>query len=465
MAARTADGATRPSRAFLASLHPSGDPQQIVTIDGSAGETRGDVVLLSLTQAQCGEAKRRSAMIARAVAALTPDGIMWVAAPGQCHATIAAELRAAGLTIGRPVAFRARGAASVEFPLTPRGLRFAIDRGYVSRRWRLVRYLPGARALLVRLLPEVGFSAFRPGTKPLGWLAQSGDADAAVITNWRGEQAPFLVFALGDETLVAKRAEKQFAAGITHEADMLQALSPGLAGAGLQVPRLVDRHRSRQFFSLVETDVPGRQMAALIREGHHRNLGAIVGRLTDWLSRWNRETIHRVELTWDLAERLILSAAREVAGKGYLDWLSRETAQLIGRKVPLVAAHNDLTMANVLGNSSATLSVVDWEAASGDGLPLADFRYGACDAAACLSGGDRLAAFRACFLEDGATRQLLQEQEARLRAIVGGPPQWLELCVHACWLAHAANEQARRSSRPDRAFIAIVELLGARVSA
>ncbi|HEY6048815.1 MAG TPA: phosphotransferase, partial [Sphingomicrobium sp.] len=301
-------------------------------------------------------------MIERSLAALAPGGVMWVDAPGEWHGRIAHALRAAGLDIGPAVVFRTRGPASVEFALTPRGVGFAIDRGHVSRRWRLVRYLPGASALLLRLLPGVGFSASRLGTKPFGWLVDrlqdSSDADVAVITNWRGEQAPFLVFGLGrNETLVAKCAEKKAAAGIAQEADLLEQLGPGLANGGLHVPRLIDRQRTPRFFSLIESDVPGRPIAALIREGHHRELGAIVERLTDWLSHWNRETVRQVELTPALAEQLILKAAAEVANGAYLDWLSRQTAELIGRRVPLVAAHNDLTMANVLGDSTTILSV------------------------------------------------------------------------------------------------------------
>ena len=142
-----------------------------------------------------------------------------------------------------------------------------------------------------------------------------------------------------------------------------------------------------------------------------------------------------------------------------MEWLSGKTARLMGHKVPLVAAHNDLTMANVLGDLSGIRSVIDWEAANPDGLPLTDFRYASCDAATAIGGGNRLAAFRACFVDEGELRQRLQQCEAQLRAVAGGPSEWLELCVHAGWLRHAANEQARSSSRFDRAFIAIANLL------
>ncbi|HEX5258784.1 MAG TPA: hypothetical protein VFW35_08385 [Sphingomicrobium sp.] len=429
-------------------------------------------MVLTITRAQCRDVAQRAAMIQKALAALEVDGVIWVDAPGRWRSAVAANFRAAGLEIGAPVAWRPRGSASVEFALADRGLRFALDRGHVSERWRTIlavlRYLPWGRPMLLRLLPGIGFSAFRDGTAPFGWLVDRLDsahgADVALLTNWRAEEAPFLVFALGtNETLVAKRGGKGFEARISHEAAMLEQLRPGLANAGLHVPRVVDHHRTRHFSSLIESDVPGRPIAGLIREGHHRQLGAIIDRLADWLSRWNRATVRQVELTAALSEQLILSPAREVAQHEYLAWISGQTERLVGRKVPLVGAHNDLTMANVLGDRSAILSVVDWEAASTDGLPLADFYYAACDAAACLAGGDRLAAFQACFLEDGEIRQLVEKCEKPLRAMAAAPVEWLELCVHATWLRHAANEQARSSSRADGTFIGIVNALSASI--
>jgi Ser/Thr protein kinase RdoA (MazF antagonist) len=295
--------------------------------------------------------------------------------------------------------------------------------------------------------------------------AEPSDVDVALITNWRGDEAPFLIFAVAaDEVLVAKRAGAECQAQITHETAMLKLLGPGAAKCGLEVPRLIGGQITKTLSTLIESDVPGRPMASLIREGHYRDLGGIADRLAQWLVRWNGETLRHVELTPELGERLVLSAARPVAGSidrgsAYLDWLSRETGRLLGTKLPLVAAHNDLTMANVLGDASGIRSVVDWEAASPDGLPLTDFRYAACDAAATIGGADRLAAFRACFVEDGESRRRLQQSEAPLRAIAGGPPEWLELCIHAGWLRHAANEQARSSSRSDGAFIGIANLL------
>lgn len=467
---------TRPSLAFLASLHPSGDPDSILAVDQLADPampaSKGDVLVLTLSAVQCGDARRCAETIDRALAALAPGGVLWVEAPGRWRSALMTALGARSMEVGSSYVRRSRGAASTDFSLSPAGLRFALGSGKVSRRWwsvsAVLEHLPLGQAALLRLIPGIGFAAFRPGTIPFAWLTRRfsdpGGVDVALTTNWRGEQAPFLVFAVGQgETLIAKRGGLQCHASIAHEAAMLNRLAEDASRAGLKIPRLIDYSKTSSHSMLVETAVPGRPMAGWIREGRHRDLGSIADRLATWLSRWNSATVRHVEFTTDLCETLILSAPRELAGSitagaAYRDWLVQTASELIGRKVPLVAAHNDLTMANVLADSSGICSVVDWEAASPDGLPLADYHYAICDAETAIRGGERIAAFRACFLDDGDVRQRLLRAEQPLRAIAGEPPAWLELCFHSGWLRHAANEQAR-SSRANNSFIEIANLL------
>jgi hypothetical protein len=481
MAASSADGGTDTQigpvnlpNAFLSSLHPHGDSGTVLlstewSANRRTNDLQGDVVVLAMTGAQCRDAAQREALVNWGVSALAPNGIMWVEVPGQWRSALTRALHAKGLVIGVPTARRVRSASSTYFALTNRGLGFALSSGHLSQRWRLalvmLERVPWGSAMLLRFLPSVGFPAFRPGTKPFGWLVDrlttSPEVDVVLKTSWRGPKAPFLVFALTEDTaVIAKRGDTS----ISHEAEMLKLLGAGLEKSGLEVPRVIGLHKTSRLCSLIETTVPGRPLDSWIRAGHFRDFRALVDRLAAWICRWNSQTVRHVEFTERLRESLILSPAREVVdtvdnGGAYLDWLSRECERLIGHKVPLVAAHNDLTMANVLGDVSGIRSVVDWEAATPDGLPLADFRYAACDAATALSSGDRLEAFRACFLEDGERQHQLRQCEARLRAIVGGPPEWLELCVHSGWLRHAANEQDRSSSSFDGAFIGIAGIL------
>jgi hypothetical protein len=448
------------SRAFLASLDPSGE--------GGDG-----VIALAITVDQCRDRDERERLIRRAISGVSRDRVLWVEVPGQWRSTVMRALRERGLAIGTLAVRRGHGISETYIAFSARAVRFAIERGHLSRRWlpalAMLR-LPLGRALLTRALRGIGFAAFRPGTRPFAWLAAQvdGQENAGFIlkTNWRGERAPYLVFGLGsDQTLVAKRGGAGCQDQIEHEAAMLKALAPGVQRCGLAVPRLFDSYTENGLSTLIESDVPGRPMASLIRDGRHRDLGKIADRLAEWLACWNKHTLRHVELTGQLAEQLILSAARPLAGSidrgsGYLEWLSAETRRLVGSKVPIVAAHNDLTMANVLGDAAGIRSIVDWEAASIEGLPLTDFRYAVCDAAAAIGKCDRVTAFRECFLKGGAHRAHVEQSEAALREIVGGPPGWLELCAHAGWLRHAANEQARSSSsRFDASFLAIANPL------
>jgi hypothetical protein len=265
------------------------------------------------------------------------------------------------------------------------------------------------------------------------------------------------------ETLAAKRGGPDSRSALKHEAQALAELAEGAADAGLQIPSLVDASFTSGLSIVVESAVPGRPMAGLIREGHC-DIGKLAARLAEWLAGWNARTVRHVELTPALADRWILSPARELAselehGAAYQAWLAAQTARLLSRPVPLVAAHNDLTMANVLGDRSGPRSVVDWEVASADGMPLTDFVYVVWDAAAIANGGDRVSAFGECFRDNGRWRAAVGECEARLRTVVGGPDEWLDLCFHAAWLCHAANEQARSPSRRDPAFLGIVREL------
>ena len=299
-------GNARPSRALLTSLHPSGDPGTICWIDGpegpSATENKGDVVVVAMTLRALSRCRATRSDGQAWIVRAGPGGILWVDAPGPWRSALATALRGRGLAIGSPIVLRARGAARAEFSLTSRALRFALSNGHLSRRWRLVlavlERVPWGRAMLFRLLPGVGFAAFHAGTKTFGWLVDrldfAHDTDIAVTTSWRGEQAPFLIFALGkDQTFVAKRGGPGCHAQIAHEAAMLKQLGAGLAKTALEVPRLIDCTTTARFCSLIETHVPGRPMDRSIRDGRHRDVGAIADRLAEWLSQWNRQTFRQ----------------------------------------------------------------------------------------------------------------------------------------------------------------------------
>src|SRR3712207_907550 len=94
------------SRAFLTSLHPSGDPDTILArdrqADAPAAARKGDVVVLAMTAAQCRDRGTREALLDQAVAALQPEGVLWIDVPGRWRGSVAAALRRSGLATGQP---------------------------------------------------------------------------------------------------------------------------------------------------------------------------------------------------------------------------------------------------------------------------------------------------------------------------------------------------------------------------
>jgi hypothetical protein len=121
-------------------------------------------------------------------------------------------------------------------------------------------------------------------------------------------------------------------------------------------------------------------------------------------------------------------------------------------------------MSNVLLGDGPP-AIVDWEAASSTGLPLRDLLYAAVDATAARDGyRDRLAAFVRCFPDRGVSGSLggLLEQ---LRRSAGLSERTTTLCVHACWLQHAADERAKRATGEPRPFLEIVRRLAERARA
>jgi aminoglycoside phosphotransferase (APT) family kinase protein len=114
--------------------------------------------------------------------------------------------------------------------------------------------------------------------------------------------------------------------------------------------------------------------------------------------------------------------------------------------MPLVAAHQDLTSANVLVRDDGAIGVVDWASASPHALPLGDLVYALVDAQAAADRyADPAASFALCFAPGG----LAEEPVARAAASLGLDEAAVELCVHACWLGHARNEAARpEGTRP-----------------
>jgi hypothetical protein len=323
-------------------------------------------------------------------------------------------------------------------------------------RWA-ARARPSSRraAVAVRLPPRLaawagrGVVARHPGSRPLAeWLHARGRGTSVVVA---GETA--LLVEDGDVTLAA-RVEPGPGSKTAAERRALLELGPDARAAGAEVPTPLDAVEISGGVALVVSGVAGTPASELIRrEPSFRH--ALVDRVARWLARWNGRTEVERELAPELLERALLGPARtlglEAAHVAALERLADAAAR---RRVKLVAAHNDLTTANVLVARDRPLGIVDWESARAEDLPVADLIYAVADAEAAAHGfSDRVAAFVASL-----DRQA--EHEAHLTRALELDPLVADVCFHACWLRHAANERAAGGEAAP--FLEIVRTIGAR---
>jgi hypothetical protein len=170
--------------------------------------------------------------------------------------------------------------------------------------------------------------------------------------------------------------------------------------------------------------------------------------VADWLRAWGRATATATVASAALLDELLLAPLEQVTSAvstppAYRDALQRLAGRLEGHELVLTAAHNDLTMANVLVTGDGTIGVVDWESADGASPPLADDWYACADGLARAGGLThaqavaQIARRRAPIAAQLATR--LDERSSQL----GLSADEQLLAFHACWLHHAGNELDR----------------------
>ncbi len=239
------------------------------------------------------------------------------------------------------------------------------------------------------------------------------------------------------------------------ELEALRSVAPTAARAGARVPEVRAAGALGELPLVLESALRGQVAADLLARG--RLAPALLQeRLATWLEAWGRLSGRNRALGRGDAERLVLSpAARLVPDeRGYLSYLAKLCAAAEGTSCPFVASHGDLTSANVLLDGTADVGVVDWEEASAEALPMADFFYAAADAAAGVARfADRPAAVAACFGAGGEQAAHVGALTRRLADALGVAPPVAELCFHACWLHHAGNEAARTGVGPFGAIL------------
>lgn len=412
--------------------------------------SRADLVVVAPSASERRDRRwRRDALLA-AGARLGVDGAIWLL---EGTATLRRPLAAAGV---RPTAVLLHlpelGRSRYVIPTGTAATRFALAGGVPSSAWRRRAAAALLRApALAGLLPTSTLLR-RPGGGPLGrWLFDldgSRPGSLLVATALPGRPgAVVLRFADGARApdAVAKVSPRARA-----ELEGLCVLGAGAGRAGARTPSALAAGDVGGVPVVLESFVGGEPATELLAR---RRLSAetLTEQVAAWLTGWGRSSRRVRPLTASDLERRVLAplealtrAIRDPILVPHRDRLRALCTRVEGEDCPFVAAHGDLTAANLLLDGGPALGVVDWEEASPEALPLTDLFYAAADAVAAEGRyGDRVAAFSSCFARDGRRAARVERLWRRLAKALEASEAISELSFHACWLRHAANEAER----------------------
>jgi hypothetical protein len=445
-------------------------PSLLPAVPPSVTPTDIDLFLLAPTDQECTTPGWLAAAVHQIARSLAPDGLACLLVPPRHRPRLLRLLAQHQLTVAPPLLHYPHPAAADDAFIAPLdstllAYAFATLTPGRTRQQSLALALlrrPAGRSLLQATLPAVTLIARHPDTRPLfDWLAADSPPPAIVISlsqDGREHSAVLHAFTgrpVHPTTIYKVALNAPAEAARRREAANFSRLP---LPAAVRLPATQPIHLPDGRLLLRQEAVSGRVVARLLAAQPSR-LPDLLTQITGWLQQWHQATaVHQPAEPW--LERQLLSPARHLApllpsGDDYLQWLRQSVAALAGRFLPLVAAHHDLTMWNLLDDDQKGLAVLDWEVAAAPALPLTDFYYALADAAAAADGyRDRLNAFHHCFLPNGRWHHLAAALEANLCQALTIPSDLALLCFHACWLGHAANEQ--RKQQPNRPFLNMV---------
>ena len=468
---------------LLELLHPDGVAQRAEVL-GSACPERlrparpgsappWDLVVLAPSADEAHSREWVDGAVAGIARSLAQDAVLYALIPPRSRGAMTRALTRAGVLpvlrlLHQPDAATSELLIPVHRSAIRRTADLLLPRGSSRRRGvGLALSVPGAVTLLGRGHPAVGIVARRPGSRPLAaWMDRTSGLDAAelalVQTRWRTDRTRTVLHLMPQATRrppVAKVALRgpDAPAELRREAEALALLGPAARSAGIAVPSGALVELAPDCPALVLESVPGSSAARALNR-HPDRADRVLHGLGTWLEQWSRATCHARVVDRALLDRWVLGPAARLAeplavGSDYLEWLEGCCRALLGQTVPLVASHNDLTMANVLLLEGGGLGVVDWEAATPQGLPLRDFVYAAVDATAAVHGyRDRPAAWDECF-GPGSVHASVHQILSRLRQAVAVPDEFATVAFHACWLQHAEDERKKRTAGEPRPFL------------
>ena len=456
----------------------SGAPEWL---QAHSGDGPADLVIVAPGPSDARRANWVEQAVDRAVASATPQGMIYLMLPAGTRREALRRVRALVQGSVLPFVHHPGFALTEQLVAADRAsLGRWLDSGEGSsplmrRLAAAALALPAAERIATATLPGIGLAVFRDAASmPFDWLAQvSGRlvSRAQVRGKWRGGRGGAVVTGLdrtGAPVTIAKIAlgGECAAKRAAREAERLSRLGPAARQAGALVPSASLAEMPSGWPILLLKPIAGRPAASFIAAKAQPPEAVIAG-LVEWLLRWSAATHTPGRLDDEWIEHRLVAPATVLGAdlpEAYVAWLRGRADAAQGEAISSVATHGDLTMGNVL-LAGGSLGVVDWEAAEAEGLPLQDLLYAAVDATAARDGyRDRLGAFERCFPPGRRAAGALGAGLDRLRRAAGLSDTGAMLCVHACWLQHAADERNKRGPEEERPFLAIVRRLAERAA-
>jgi hypothetical protein len=467
----------RAHRIPLGLLHPRGVIRHTLLVGGSASPAEAggavDAIVIAPSRVQSSDPSWRAICRATLRERLAEDGIAYVLSSAVTRPAIERLCRSAGLVVG-PHWLHLPSVESGTFlvpPTVPALVSLLSIQIPVRRRLRrllgLALAAPGVARAVRRWAPHVGFVARRAAAPPaLDWLYGAlGRPPSDSITlrlNWRRRDVP-VVFTVhsGLDPRPLRIVKTAFDAATARrraaESAIVSALGPAAERSGALVPAFAPIVGEPPRPLSVQGVLDGESFASLLWSRPAR-LRQLVEPVAAWLLRWNLATrrsaiVGADELAARVVEPVALVLPPGPSLADYLAWLAALARRAATRPMPRVVTHGDLSMKNVLLLSGGRLGIIDWEEAQTEGFPLTDLVYTIYEAAVAAHGYDTgPTVLRRCFAADGEhsgwVRKLVRAQAAALDL----DSVQLELCVHATWGMHAANEAARLNDEVPRPF-------------
>jgi hypothetical protein len=331
----------------------------------------------------------------------------------------------------------------------------------------------GMQHFLSRFWDPIGICVRRPNARPLfQWLFQDKGRDssgtAILRTSWRGSEGASISYGFSERaefpSVIAKTVPLENAAKLNEEAKVFESIGSKARQPGMQIPEIMGQQQNDRYSALLLSFIPGQSVSDLLASEPQICI-PLIERIVGWMERWHRATVTFQPLTRERFDQALLAPLDRLApflqgGEEYRARLMAYCDGVVGIAAPFVDTHNDLTMANVLLDKHNQLGIVDWETGCSESFPLVDFFYAVTDAIRITEKSNNwLAAFKAGYVVGGSTFTKVAAWRRQLQSAIDVPPDFAELCFHACWLHHASNEQQANHSTEPHPFLEIVQWL------